>query len=200
MANVNRVNGFRPVKDLSASPWNGQVTRYVVAAADSTILAVGDLVKFAGTTGTGDYLGIRGVTRAAASDALVGAIVGFDVVPDSLNTPQVRAASTQRGVFVVDDPSALFVAQEDGDTTPIAMADVGLNVNFIVAAASTVTGASGMQIDSNTTTTTATMSLKLIEPLAVSDNELTTSGQSYTRWVVKINNHQLSAGTGTAGV
>lgn len=200
MANVNRVNGFRPVKDLNASPWNGQVTRYVVAAADGTILAVGDLVKFAGTTGTGDYLGIRGVTRAAASDALVGAIVGFDVVPDSLNTPQVRAASTQRGVFVVDDPSALFVAQEDGDTTPIAMADVGLNVNFIVAAASTVTGASGMQIDSNTTTTTATMSLKLIEPLAVSDNELTTSGQSYTRWVVKINNHQLSAGTGTAGV
>jgi hypothetical protein len=200
MANVNRVNGFRPVKTLTAGSWNGQVTRYCVAAADTTILAVGDLVTLAGTTGTGDYLGVRGVTRAAASDALVGAIVGFDIVPDSLNTPQVRAASTLRGVFVADDPAELFVAQEDGVTTPIAMADVGLNVNFVVAAASTISGASGMQIDSNTTSTTATLSLKLVEPLAVSDNELTTSGQSYTRWVVKINNHQLAASTGTAGV
>lgn len=200
MANTSRVNGFQPVKDLNGAPWNGQATRYVVAAADTTALFVGDLVKLAGTTGTGDYLGIRGVTQAAASDALVGVVVGFDIVPDSLNTPQYRAASTQRGVWVVDDPNALFVAQEDGASTPIAMADVGLNVNFVVAAGSTVTGASGMQIDSNTTTTTATMSLKLIEPLLVSNNELTTSGQSYTRWVVKINNHQLSAGTGTAGV
>jgi hypothetical protein len=80
------------------------------------------------------------------------------------------------------------------------MADVGLNVNFIVAAANTLTGASGMQIDSSSVTTTATMSLKLIAPLPVSDNELTTSGQSYTRWIVKANNHQLAASTGTAGV
>lgn len=200
MANVNRVNGFRPVKDLSGAPWNAAAQRYVVAAADTTALFVGDLVKFAGTTGTGDYLGIAGVTQAAASDALCGVIVGFDVVPDSLNTPQYRLASTQRGVFVVNDPNVLLVAQEDGVTTPIAMADVGLNVNFVVGSGSTATGASAMQIDSNTTTTTATMSLKLIEPLAVSDNELTTSGQSYTRWVVKINNHQLAASTGTAGV
>jgi hypothetical protein len=200
MANVNKVNGFRPVKSLTGAAWNDQATKYVVAAADTTALFVGDLVKLSGATGTGDYLGIRGVTQAAASDALVGVVVGFDVIPDALNTPQYRAASTQRGVMVVDDPTALFVSQEDGATTPIAMADVGLNVNFVVAAGSTVTGASGMQIDSNTTTTTATMSLKLIEPLAVSDNELTTSGQSYTRWVVKINNHQLAASTGTAGV
>lgn len=200
MANVNRVNGFQPAKTITGAPWNGQATKYVVAAADTTALFVGDLVKLSGATGTGDYLGIRGVTQAAASDAVVGVVVGFDIVPDSLNTPQYRAASTQRGVMVVDDPNVLFVAQEDGVTTPIAMADVGLNVNFIVAAGSTVTGASGMQIDSNTTTTTATMTLKLIEPLLVSNNELTTSGQSYTRWVVKINNHQLGASTGTAGV
>lgn len=200
MANVNRVNGFQPAKTITGAPWNGQATKYVVAAADTTALFVGDLVKLSGATGTGDYLGIRGVTQAAASDAVVGVVVGFDIVPDSLNTPQYRAASTQRGVMVVDDPNVLFVAQEDGVTTPIAMADVGLNVNFVVAAGSTVTGASGMQIDSNTTTTTATMTLKLIEPLLVSNNELTTSGQSYTRWIVKINNHQLGASTGTAGV
>lgn len=200
MANVSRVNGFRPVSTLTGAAWNGQITRYAAVTGDATIIAVGDLVTLAGTTGVGEYAGIRGVKRAAASDALVGVCVGFSVDPANLDTPQVRAASTARYVFVVDDPAALLVAQEDGDTTPVAMADVGLNINFIVAAASTVTGASGMQIDSSSVSTTATLPLKLVAPLAVSDNELTTSGQSYTRWVVKINNHQLGASTGTAGV
>lgn len=200
MPNINKVSGFRPVGTLSGGHYIGRVTRYCVAAADSTILAKGDLVKLGGTTGTGDLAGIRGVTRAAAGDAICGVVVGFDVVPTNLDVPQVRAASTQRSVFVADDPNAYYVAQEDGDTTPVAMADVGLNINFIVAAASTITGASGMQIDSSTVSTTATLPLKLVAPLAVSDNELTTSGQSYTRWVVKANNHQLSAGTGSAGV
>jgi hypothetical protein len=200
MANVNKVNGFRPVSTLTGAAWNGQITRYCAVTGDATIIAVGDLVTLAGTTGVGEYAGIRGVKRAAASDALVGVVVGFSVDVSNLDTPQVRAASTARYVYVVDDPNAFLVAQEDGDTTPIAMADTGLNVNFIVAAASTVTGASGMQIDSSSVSTTATLPLKLIAPLAVSDNELTTSGQSYTRWVVKINNHQLGASTGTAGV
>ena len=200
MANINKVNGFRPVGTLSGGHYIGRVTRYVVDSSDSTILAVGDLVKLSGATGTGELAGIRGVTRAAASDAIVGPVVGFDISVTNLDVPQVRAASTQRAVYVADDPNAYYVAQEDGDTTPIAMASVGLNVNFIVAAASTITGASGMQIDSSTASTTTTLPLKLVAPLAVSDNELTTSGQSYTRWVVKANNHQLSAGTGTAGV
>jgi hypothetical protein len=200
MANVNKVNGFRPASTLTGAAWNGQITQYAAVTGDATIIAVGDLVTLSGTTGVGAWQGIRGVKRAAASDALVGVVVGFSVDPTNLDTPQVRAASTARWVLVVDDPNVFLVAQEDGDTTPIAMADVGLNVNFIVAAASTVTGASGMQIDSNTVSTTATLPLKLIAPLAVSDNELTTSGQSYTRWVCKINNHQLGASTGTAGV
>lgn len=200
MANVNKVNGFRPASTLTGAAWNGQVTRYIAVTGDSTILAVGDLVKLDGATGVGEYMGLRGVTRAAAGDAIVGVVVGFDVNPSNLDTPQVRAASTARYISVVDDPNAFLVAQEDGDTTPIAMASVGLNVNFVVAAASTITGASGMQIDSSSVSTTATLPLKLIAPLPVSDNELTTSGQSYTRWIVKINNHQLAASTGTAGV
>jgi hypothetical protein len=200
MPNVNKVNGFRPVSTLTGAAWNGQATLYVAAAADANNIFVGDLVKLSGATGTGDYLGARGVTPAAAGDACVGVVVGFDINVNNLDTPQYRVASTQRGVWVVDDPATMFVAQEDGVTTPIAMADVGLNVNFVVAAGSTVTGASGMQIDSNTTAATATLPLKLVGPLRVSDNELITAGQAYTRWVVKINNHQLGSSTGTAGV
>jgi len=198
MANTDRVNGFKPHRYLNGAPYNGAMTRYIVPAADGTALFVGDLVKF---DGTGDATtGLRGVIQAAASDAVVGVIVGFEVSPTSLDTPVYRAASTKRVVFVADDPNLLFVAQEDGVTDPLEMADAGLNVNFVVADGSTTTGASGMEIDSDTENTTATLPLKLIEPVQSPDNELVTAGQAWTRWVVKINNHQLGSHTGTAGV
>lgn len=198
MANVNRVNGFRPVRYLSAAPYNGAATRYWVGTGDSTALFVGDLVKISGTNNTAN--GIRGVTQAAPGDAACGAVVGFQVNVNDLDVPLNRAAATEMYVWVADDPNLLFVAQEDGATDPLEMADAGLNVNFVVGAGSTVTGASGMQIDSNTETTTATMTLKLIEPLQSPSNELVAAGQSYTQWVVKINNHQLGSSTGTEGV
>lgn len=198
MANVNKVNGFRPVRYLGAAPYNGAATQYWVGTGDSTALFVGDLVKISGTNNTAN--GVRGVTRAAAGDAVCGAIVGFQVNVNDLDVPLNRPAATEMYVWVADDPTILFVSQEDGDTDPLEMADSGLNVNFIVGSGNTITGASGMQIDSNTETTTATMTLKLIEPLQSPSNELVSAGQSYTQWVVKINNHQLAAGTGTAGV
>jgi hypothetical protein len=102
--------------------------------------------------------------------------------------------------MVVDDPDVLFEAQEDGDSDPLETADIGLNVNHIVAAGSTTTGQSGMQIDSTSHATTAAHTLKIIEVKQSPDNEFVTGGQAFTRWIVKINNHQLSAGTGSAGV
>jgi hypothetical protein len=99
MANVNKVNGFRPVSTLTGAPWNGQITQYAAVTGDATIIAVGDLVALGGTTGVGEYAGYRGVRRAAASDAIVGVCVGFSVNPSNLDTPQVRAASTARWVM-----------------------------------------------------------------------------------------------------
>lgn len=197
MANEARVNGFKPVKYLNGAPYNGQCTMYSVAATDGTALFVGDLVKL---DGTADVNGIRGVVQAAASDACIGVVVGVVPSMTALDTPQYRAASTARYVLVADDPNIIFEAQEDGDTDPLEMVDAGLNVNFVVGAGSTTTGASGMQIDSNTEDTTATLPLKLIEPVQRPDNELVATGQANTRWLVKINNHQLGSHTGTAGV
>ena len=197
MANTSRVNGFRPVKYLNGAPWNGQVTRYSIPASDGTALFVGDLVK---ASATADSEGVRGVIQAAASDAVLGVVVGFESSMTSLDTPQYRVASTLRYALVVDDPNVIFEAQEDGATDPLEMVDAGLNVDFVVGAGSTTTGASGMQIDSNTEAVTATLPLKLIGPAKRPDNELVAAGQAYTRWLVKINNHQLGSHTGTAGV
>lgn len=201
MANVDKPNGFRPFRYLNGAPYNGAVTKYVFPAADGTATFVGDLVKLSGTGDTAT--GLRTIAQAAAStdgSSVVGVLVGLEVDPTNLNTPQYRVASTRRIAYVVDDPNVLFVAQEDGDTDPLEMVDAGMNVNFIVGTGSTVTGASAMEIDSNTESTVAAFPLKLIEPVQTPDNELVSAGQTATRWVVKLNNHQLGSATGTAGV
>ena len=201
MANTNRVNGFRPVKHLNGSPYNGAFNKYVVVAADATAIYVGDLVK---TDGAGDLTtGLPTVTRAAATNVVRGAVVGFEHDPTALDTPgpQRRAASTRRIVYVCDQPDVIFEAQEDGDTTPIAVASIGLNASLIsTSGGDTLTGASGMQIDSSSASTTATLELKLLGVVQRADNELVTAGQAYTRWLVMINAHELNSGTGSAGV
>lgn len=191
MANVDRVNGFRPVMHLNGAPYNGARTAYAVLAGDSTALFVGDLVKLAGSA---DTEGRRSIAQAAASDPVIGVVVGFDVDPTNLNTPQYRAASTARTVYVADDPTIIFEAQAD---EALAAADHGLNVNFQVGSGSTVTGASGMEVDSSTKATTATLPLKFIGWVRRQDNE---TNAANNKVLVKINNHQLAASTGTAGV
>jgi hypothetical protein len=199
MANTNRVNGFRPVKHLNGAPYNGMFNKYVVAAADATAIYVGDLVK---TDGAGDLVtGLPTVTRAAATNVVRGVVVGFEPDPTALNVPLYRAASTRRIVYVADNPDLIFEAQEDGDTTPIAVASIGLNASMIsTSGGDTITGSSGMQIDSTSASTTATLELKLLGTVPRADNEVITAGQAYTRWHVLLNAHELKPGTGSAGV
>ena len=195
------VKGFWPVRTTAGAPWNGQVTRYYVPSSDGTAIYCGDAVKLAGTT---DGKGVRAVTRAAAGDALVGIMIGVAPVatngfnsntptPD-LNTPQYRAASTGKYVYVVDDPNVEFTAYV---STGIAEADVGLNVNFTATAGSAYTGMSAEVIDGATEATTATLPFKIMEVVQSPDVDPSATA---LRLVVKINNHQLASSTGTAGV
>lgn len=166
MANVSRINGFRPVKYLNGAPWNGQYNKYYVQSSDGTALFVGDLVKF---DGGADSNGVPSVTKALASDnsstgsVCVGVIVGFEPLYTNLNTPVYRAASTARYVYIADDPMLLFEAQEDGVGGALATTSVGLNANLIASnAGSTTTGASGMEVDTSTAATTAGLVLRIV--------------------------------------
>lgn len=194
MANVSRINGFRPSRYLNGSPYNGAVTKYYVTSGDATAIFVGDLVKL---DGGATPEGIRSVTAAGASEAVVGAVVGVSIDPTNLNTSQYRAASTARYVLVADDPNILFEAQEDAVGGALALASIGLNVNVTTGSGSTTTGASAMQVDTSTVSTTNTLPLKLMEFVQRVDNETATAN---AKVLVKINNHQLASGTGTAGV
>ena len=203
MATVSRLNGFKPVKSINGSPYTGQANVYFVPSSDSTVIMVGDLVKLLGSAR--DATGVPTVTRAAASDPVVGVVVGilFSGVGDvqnvppvtDLNTPVYRRASTERYLLVADDPNLILEGQLSAAGSYTA-ADMSLNTNFRATAGSTTSGASGFDVDISTKATTATLPLKLVGVPNRPDNNV---GDSFLNVYVLINNHQLK-GTGVLGV
>ncbi len=199
MANTSRVNGLNPVKSLIGGANQGQVNLYFIPSGDATAVFVGDAVK---ADGTGDPVasggraeGRQSVIQAAASNAIIGVVVGFAVDPTNLNTPQYRTASTGRYVLLADSPDQIFEIQTSNGT--LTVADVGLNANIAVAAGSTTTGTSGMTLDVGTIATTATLPLRIVGFTQRPDNDNTAAS---SKVLVRINNHQNAASTGVAGV
>jgi hypothetical protein len=192
MSNVSRLNGFRPVFHQTGG--HIQARRYFIPATDGTAVYVNDVVKLAGSADTDGTAST--VQLAAAGDAVVGVVVGFLPNPLNLNVDgQYRVASTARYCWVVDDPNVVFEAETSNGT--LGSVDVGLNINHAVGTPSTTTANSGASVDSGTKNTTATLTFKILGFSSRVDNDNTAAS---AKVYVKINNHQMSVGTGSAGV
>lgn len=208
MASVSRLNGFRPVKTITGAPYNGAANVYFVPASDSSVIMVGDPVKLLGDARAAT--GVPTVTRvSAATDIPVGVVVGilFSGVGDAqnippvndLNTPVFRRASTDRYLLVADDPSLVYEVEYEGTSVAAGTitANVGLNGQFAIAAGSTTTGASGIQLSSTGLATTATLPIKIVGFPARPDN--IPGDVKFSYWV-KLNSSTMGSGTGSAGV
>lgn len=209
MANTSKIRGFIPVKHVNGSPYNGQSNIYYVPSSDGTALFVGDPVKLAADA---NAQGIQQVTKATAGAAVLGVIVGvintkFDPVAGSmsggsvsLDTPVYRPASTGQYVLVCDAPDVVYEVEAvtgSNASYSFAVADVGQNADLATVAGSTTTGTSAAALNMATAAGTATLQWKILGVVQRPDNEITGAN---TKVLVKINNAQLSAGTGTAGV
>ena len=206
MSSVSRINGFRPVKTVTGAAWNGQANLYFLPASDATVVMVGDAVKLLGDARSAT--GAPTVTRCGATDVPIGVVVGiaFEGVGDTtnmppvndLNTPIYRRASTDRYVYVTDDPNLIYEVQYAGTSVAAATitANVGLNGQFTTTAGSTTSGASGMQLDSAGLATTATLPLKIVGFPNRPDN---IPGDVYFSYYVKLNAATMGS-LGTTGV
>jgi hypothetical protein len=197
MSNVSRVYGFRPVKHLNGSAYNGQVNMYYIPSSDSTAVYIGDAVKLAANS---DSAGIPAVTKASVGDAIVGVVVGIGNMPTAnfyanLNTPVFHAASTAGYVLVADSPDVVFEVQTSNGT--LAATDVNKNINHADAGGSATTGMSGETVDVGTKATTATLTFKVHGFSQRIDND---PASANGKVLVTINNHQYGSSTGTAGV
>lgn len=209
MANISTINGFRPVKHLNGSPFNGQANIYEVPAGESVPVFVGDLVKLSDSNSTAGYPACESFCAASSqviSGNVLGAVVGilntkFD--PDgaltsgslSLDTPVYRAASTKQFVLVADSPDLIFEAEADAS---VALASVGLNADVGASAHTNplLTGASPMYVYSTTApSASATRPLQILGIVKRPDNE---AAAAYNKVLVKITNHAY--GNAVAGV
>lgn len=193
MANVSRINGFKPVKHKTGAPFNGQCTLYVFMSGYATAAYIGDVVKI--VAGADTVNGVRSVNLASAGDAACGVIVGFLPDPTNLNVAGTgKAASTTRYVWVADATDLVFEA-EVSNGTPL-YSSVGLNANHAIGSPSATLATSGAYLDFATFANTATFTFKLVGFADRPDNEIGASA----KMLCTINNHQLGASTGTVGL
>lgn len=193
MANTAGPFGLRPVRHVDGSPWNGALRHYYIPATDNTALFKGDPVVIVGDSNDNEILGnppgtLSEITRATPGDGNLVTGVFWGAVPVTADSTTYRVASTERVVYVIDDPTVIFEIQDSGDGTPTADW-VGLNAVIQTGTGSTATGLSGMTLNANGDPPDADASNQLLI-LALAKKQNNEIGD-YGIWEVLINQHTM---------
>jgi len=187
MANVSRVNGFKPVKHFSGAPYNGQANIYEVSVSETIPIFVGDLVVRSTNASTSGLVTVKSLSASASANdvtagVVLGAVVGvinakLDPLDGkmtagsiALDTPQYAPASTKSFILVSDSPDIIYEVES---TASFALADIGLNGDVGVLANTTalVTGNSPMYVNATAPTASATRPIHIVGYVKRPDNE-----------------------------
>ena len=199
MANVDGKYGLALHEDNSQS----NLIMCSIPSGNGTATFVGDAVKIADL----DAIKIQGgpyamaVIQCAATDPIFGVVMGFQqhTVSSGMDLGRRhRPASTSMYCMVKPaHPLDIYRIQCDDDTETIAVSDIGCNADIIVGSGSTITGLSGMELDSNTTAATAGLQLKVVGFVDRPSNQVGVSKQDV---LVTINQNMAFNDAGVAGV
>lgn len=191
---TNAPNGFQPVKKLDGSAWTGATNPYQIASTYATALFRGDPVTTLadGTLGVGvagaTCVGVFWGVKYTDSTGVVKFMNYWPGNPGVLTGSVVEA-------LVIDDPNTVFSIQETSGTgtagTPLALADRGLNINFLYTAGSTSTGSSAVSINNATEADTNTLNCKILQLDPTPGNAV----GAFANWLVTLNNHFYRGGT-----
>lgn len=198
MANVNRPNGFLPVRHAKGGVIRASGSPYTFAAAYAANVFAGDAVKLANT-------GL--VQVAAATDTnLLGVFAGVRWVdPDGSikfskywPSGQTVKAGTTPELFIYDDPGIVYAVQAYTATTGyFATTMIGNNADLKAnTAGNTTTGQSGMELDLDSIIATSAQ-FRILGPVQKPDNDA--SGVLYTKLEVTIV-ESVMAPSGTIGI
>lgn len=200
-SSIDAAFGFQPYENVL------RAQLYAVATAPTINIFHNDIVVHGGTgvsTPIG-YLPIIEDGSVPDSDThILGTVLAvFDhqMYPTKYIAPATVGNGTIAGyVLVADHPDQLFIAQEDGETNAIDLAEMGNNIDLIagtLCAGNTNTGIGKMELDSNTAATTAALQFRLIKPFE--DDTPADDTNHYARWVVAVNEHFFNS-TDSAGI
>jgi len=196
MANTDNPFGFQLLTTFNTN----YAQYYPVATAYDTSVFRGDLVGAPAAMAGYVCSALGGDTRPGLeiiATGVAGEVFGVVIgTYDEDMLGQVYFVALDAGDAVIGgylltytDPNALYLVQEDGDTTPIPAASTGMNCDAISThAGNTLTGRSKMELDSSSENATATLAVKLIRSW-----EADTVASAYCRYVVKLNAAAMGA-------
>ena len=181
MANVDRPNGFRPVKTISGAPLTGIVRS--VGVADAADIFIGDALQLA--SGLAQRLAVEGVVLGVAvgfgkKDSM-SQEAGGPFNPDDLMTRYYDDSAnthTDWVVYYVPAEDAIFEAQTDGAVTLV----VGEAQDVTVGSGNTTTGISDMEISSTATTNDGDVMVVEI-PSIVGNDPTLAAGRYHVKFV-----------------
>jgi hypothetical protein len=190
-SSVDAAFGFQPYGNIL------RAQLYAVPTAPTVYIFHNDIVVHGGSSVSTPigYLPIIEDGSVPDSDPFIlGSVLEVfdeDMVPVKYITIGEVGNGTIAGyVLVADDPNQLFIAQEDGETNAIDLAEAGNNCDLIagtLCAGNTNTGIGKMELDSDSAKADATAQFKLIRPHE--DDTPADDTNHYARWIVQVNEH-----------
>jgi len=197
---VEKPYGFRPINRIDGLPYAGATQQIRIASGYNTPIFFGDTVKVV----DGGSIELSGATTTGT---IVGVFMGVQYVNSLGQTVQAQyypgTAVTDAIAYVVVDPFAEFrvaltTSGTPGTVTGANQTIVGANVATVYGTSSTSTGNSGSSVvvPGNGEGAVTTLPFRVIA--VVPDTAKTVGGvEIYPEVVVKINNPQYTALTGT---
>jgi len=157
MANVDKPNGFKPVRSLTGGTI--RTNEYPIASATAAGIYSGDTVELLAT----GYID----AATASSTTILGVFAGCKYTDSSGNVVYnkywpagtVTLGSGDATAIVYDDPATVFEAQHDGTG---AFANNGALLDLTATTGSTSTGNSLQEIDSDASTIDAFRQIRLV--------------------------------------
>jgi len=188
MANTSKPCGLRPVSQPYGSircNWYKMVTGCAIYMYHPMAL---------------NASGYAETATVGSDNALVGSAIGFadnDWAPisDSYSgycpaNPSSVDSSGYVNVLIADDPEQLFIIEEDSAGTALTVAAnfAGIDLCYLAASGSTVSGISYCCADASTVGTNTGQQLQLIKKLDRSDNAY----GDYCKWIARIHYHKYN--------
>lgn len=198
MANANVARGILPYRHYDGSYWNGSLNMYFVPAAYATALFIGDPVDV--ISGSNDANGVPAVQLGVVASPVIGAFMGIvtggsPAIAVTRDLTVSHPASTAQYILVADDPTLLYMVQDDASAQARAPNQwAGRNANLVSGTGNATYGYSGWQLAASTVAVTNTLDVKIIRPLDQADNTISNVANTNmnAKWLVKLNNHRFA--------
>ena len=210
MANANTPFGLQVLRAGGAYDFNAQGNLYVVTSGDTNAMYLNDAMVVAAG---GDGNGVPAITKNTSGTGLLRgslqaifpvyagtSIAGTALSLETTNIPATKAANYY--VLVDDDPTTVYMVQDDGVTTGnLVAASCNLNSSLTITAGASTTSPSGTVLLSSSFATTQTLCMKLFG-LVQGQSGGAGAGNAYgayAKWQARINTSDMAPGVGATG-